>query len=122
VATRLTHRAHSAFRRGALNRRRPRVGRLLRQRLLVLLRWRRCRRLLLQLLTLLLLFLLGRHVVSYNTTGGGAQYAMVAGDMAGYAAHDGSLDATLGSGGLRSDQERDTEHSGGERLQLHIHG
>ena len=101
-----------------LNRGGPRVGRLLRQRLLVLL-WRRRRRLLLQLLTLLLLlllFLLRGHVVSYDTTGGGAEYAMVAGDVPGYATYDGSLDATLGRGGLRSDQERDAEQGDGERL------
>jgi hypothetical protein len=36
--------------------------------------------------------------------------------MPGYAPYDSSLDATLGIGGLRSDQERDAEYRGGERL------
>ena len=65
---------------------------------------------------MLLLFLLRGHVVSYHTTGGGAEYAVVAGDVAGYATYDGSLEATLGSGGLRCNQQRDAEQGNGERL------
>ena len=56
-------------------------------------RWRLLLLLALQLL-LFLFFLLG-HVVADGAAGGGAYDGMVAGDVPGYAANDGALDATL---------------------------
>ncbi len=64
--------------------------------------------LLLLLLKLLLLFLL-RHVMSDDAAGSSTGDAMMAGDVPGDTADDGTLDTALGGCGLRGDEQCNTE-------------